>query len=238
MAPKVSYTFFLDNFKCECYMVSNDYVDRKLIIKNSNSLFSVWQLQYNGCVDGSSRRIIWLEVQRSNKNPRLVAKYFLKWSTRMPNTCVHWPRHWKWTDCWYTMLFTSWGFRWVCRVKVSQIRVKHSQSNNVNGPTSGNSVQVGGLTYSIIFMYKKTHHVFQLLNRCGHCEQGCSNLEPRLLSQKSLGTRLGCWAITLLQHCPTINTVTTFTCYQGACSINIVSPCSNNCEQPLLLHQC
>ena len=78
MAPKVSYTFFLDNFKCECYMVSNDYVDRKLIIKNSNSLFSVWQLQYNGCVDGFSRRIIWLEVQRSNKNPRLVAKYFLK----------------------------------------------------------------------------------------------------------------------------------------------------------------
>ena len=31
----------------------------------------------HGCVDGFSRRIIWLEVQRSNKNPSVVAKYFL-----------------------------------------------------------------------------------------------------------------------------------------------------------------
>ena len=33
----------------------------------------------HGCVDGFSRRIIWLEVQRSNKNPREVAKYFFKY---------------------------------------------------------------------------------------------------------------------------------------------------------------
>jgi hypothetical protein len=32
----------------------------------------------HGCVDGFSRRIIWLELMRSNKNPRLVAKHFLK----------------------------------------------------------------------------------------------------------------------------------------------------------------
>ena len=31
----------------------------------------------HGCVDGFSRRIIWLEVQRSNKNPKCIAKYFL-----------------------------------------------------------------------------------------------------------------------------------------------------------------
>ena len=31
----------------------------------------------HGCVEGFSRRIIWLEVQRSNKNPRVVTKYFL-----------------------------------------------------------------------------------------------------------------------------------------------------------------
>ena len=31
----------------------------------------------HGCVDGFSRRIIWLEVQRSNKIPTVVAKYFL-----------------------------------------------------------------------------------------------------------------------------------------------------------------
>ena len=29
----------------------------------------------HGCVDGFSRRILWLEVQRSNKNPRLIARY-------------------------------------------------------------------------------------------------------------------------------------------------------------------
>ena len=32
----------------------------------------------HGCVDGFSRKIIWLEVQRSNKNPKVVAKYFLE----------------------------------------------------------------------------------------------------------------------------------------------------------------
>ena len=34
----------------------------------------------HGCVDGFSgfsRRILWLEFQRSNKNPRLIARYFL-----------------------------------------------------------------------------------------------------------------------------------------------------------------
>ena len=30
----------------------------------------------HGCVDGFSRRILWLEVQRSNKNPQLTAQYF------------------------------------------------------------------------------------------------------------------------------------------------------------------
>ena len=33
----------------------------------------------HGCVDGFSRRILWLEVQRSNKNPKSVAQYFLKY---------------------------------------------------------------------------------------------------------------------------------------------------------------
>ena len=32
----------------------------------------------HGCVDGLSRRILWLEVQRSNTNPRCVASYFVK----------------------------------------------------------------------------------------------------------------------------------------------------------------
>ncbi|XP_022805671.1 uncharacterized protein LOC111342816 [Stylophora pistillata] len=32
----------------------------------------------HGCVDGFSRRILWHEVQRSNKNPRSVVSYFIK----------------------------------------------------------------------------------------------------------------------------------------------------------------
>jgi hypothetical protein len=32
----------------------------------------------HGCVGGFSRRIIWLEALRSNKNPRRVANDFLK----------------------------------------------------------------------------------------------------------------------------------------------------------------
>ena len=32
----------------------------------------------HGCVDGLSQRIRWLEVRHSNKNPRLIARYFLR----------------------------------------------------------------------------------------------------------------------------------------------------------------
>ena len=32
----------------------------------------------HGAIDGFSRKIIWLKVQRSNKNPRTIAKYFLQ----------------------------------------------------------------------------------------------------------------------------------------------------------------
>ena len=32
----------------------------------------------HGCVDGFSQRILWLEVQRSNRNPKCVASYFVK----------------------------------------------------------------------------------------------------------------------------------------------------------------
>ena len=32
----------------------------------------------HGCVDSFSRRVMWLKVQRSNKNPRAAAKYFLE----------------------------------------------------------------------------------------------------------------------------------------------------------------
>lgn len=32
----------------------------------------------HSCVDGFSRRILWLEMQQSNKNPQCVASYFVK----------------------------------------------------------------------------------------------------------------------------------------------------------------
>jgi hypothetical protein len=31
----------------------------------------------SGCIDGYSRRIMWLEVGPSNSNPRYIAKYYL-----------------------------------------------------------------------------------------------------------------------------------------------------------------
>jgi hypothetical protein len=31
----------------------------------------------HGCIDGFSRRIIWLEVGPTNKNPEVIAKYYL-----------------------------------------------------------------------------------------------------------------------------------------------------------------
>ena len=43
----------------------------------------------HGCIDGFSRRLIWLEVGPTNKNPEVIAKYYLeavkqswiRWST-------------------------------------------------------------------------------------------------------------------------------------------------------------
>ncbi len=31
----------------------------------------------HGCIDGYSRRILWLEVSPSNKNPRIIARYYI-----------------------------------------------------------------------------------------------------------------------------------------------------------------
>ena len=39
------------------------------------------------CVDAFSRRIIWLEVQRSNKNPQLIARYFMR-SVKGAHECL------------------------------------------------------------------------------------------------------------------------------------------------------
>ena len=36
-------------------------------------------LSVHGCIDGFSRRLLWLQVQRSNKNPRVIANCFLEY---------------------------------------------------------------------------------------------------------------------------------------------------------------
>ena len=36
-----------------------------------------YRISIHGCIDGYSRRIIWLEVAASNKVPELIAKHYL-----------------------------------------------------------------------------------------------------------------------------------------------------------------
>ena len=131
----------------------------------------------HGCVDGFSRRIIWLEVQRSNKNPRLVAKYFLK--------CVKGAR-----GC-PTRVYTDPGTEngliagIQCCLRAEGLdEYAGSNSHKYVSSTwnqriecqwsSGNSGQVGGSTSSMIFMnltfltlpvrYIGRHFGFVLLN--------------------------------------------------------------------------
>ena len=39
--------------------------------------FKPYCISIHGCIDGYSRRIIWLEVAATNKMPELIAKYYL-----------------------------------------------------------------------------------------------------------------------------------------------------------------
>ena len=110
----------------------------------------------HGCVDGFSRRIIWLEVQRSNKNPRAVAKYFLKCvkASRGCPTRVY-------TDpgtengviagiqCYLRAEGTD-EYAALRHINMSQALATKELS--VNGPILENSMLVGGVTFFMIFM--------------------------------------------------------------------------------------
>ena len=48
---------------------------------DGNDKLKPFGLGIHGCIDGYSRRILWLEVSRSNKDPTIVGKYFLD--------CIH-----------------------------------------------------------------------------------------------------------------------------------------------------
>ena len=48
---------------------------------DGNDKLKLFGLGIHGCIDGYSRRILWLEVSRSNKDPTIVGKYFLD--------CIH-----------------------------------------------------------------------------------------------------------------------------------------------------
>lgn len=45
---------------------------------DGNEKLKPYGLCLSGCMDGFSRRLIWLEVARTNKNPDLVCSYFLR----------------------------------------------------------------------------------------------------------------------------------------------------------------
>ena len=38
--------------------------------------FKPYGFSIHGCADGFSRRVLWLQVQRSNKKPKIIAQYF------------------------------------------------------------------------------------------------------------------------------------------------------------------
>ena len=62
----------------------------------------------HGCVDGFSRRITWLDVQRSHKNPKCPAKYLLNHVKAACGCPVHIytdPGTEKRSCCWNTRLF-------------------------------------------------------------------------------------------------------------------------------------
>lgn len=58
---------------------------RRYILKGPNNVWHIdgydklkpYGFCIHGCIDGYSRRLIWLKVSSSNNNPRLIAKYYL-----------------------------------------------------------------------------------------------------------------------------------------------------------------
>ncbi|KAL3891528.1 hypothetical protein ACJMK2_003788 [Sinanodonta woodiana] len=44
---------------------------------NSYDKLKPYGLCINGCIDGYSRKLIWLKAERSNSDPNVIAKYFL-----------------------------------------------------------------------------------------------------------------------------------------------------------------
>lgn len=45
---------------------------------DGNDKLKPFGIAIHGCIDGFSRHVIWLEAGKSNKNPRIIANYFLK----------------------------------------------------------------------------------------------------------------------------------------------------------------
>ena len=49
---------------------------------DGNDKLKRWGFCIDGCVDGFSRKILWLHVASSNNDPLIIANYFLTWIKR------------------------------------------------------------------------------------------------------------------------------------------------------------
>ena len=74
----------------------------------------------HGCIDGFSRRIMWLEITRSNNNPHLVGKLFLdciKGQQGLPNNIKNRLGNGEWNYGSRSMLFKAESFRFIFGIK-------------------------------------------------------------------------------------------------------------------------
>ena len=63
--------------------------------KNDNNSLKPLGFNIHECIDGYSRKVLWLEVSSSNRNPRIVAKFYMDAVPELkgvPKFC--WRRQW------------------------------------------------------------------------------------------------------------------------------------------------
>ena len=78
----------------------------------------------HGAIDGYSRRIMWLKVDRTNNNPEVTASFFFKlcwWSSGMPYIAKNRLWNWKCNNCRYTVFPKGWQWWWVSRWEVAPL---------------------------------------------------------------------------------------------------------------------
>ena len=67
------------------FMQAHQFHKRKYRVEGPNQLWHIdgndklklFGLSIHECIDGYSRKVLWLAVSSSNKNPRIVAKFYM-----------------------------------------------------------------------------------------------------------------------------------------------------------------